>query len=67
MTTMGETVRNGVDTSVLFATLDAIKQQPGLPERFGRGGVDSLHDLLVASTRLASLGRGHSRVHWSAS
>jgi uncharacterized OsmC-like protein len=30
MTTMSETVRNGVDTSVLFATLDAVKQQPEL-------------------------------------
>jgi uncharacterized OsmC-like protein len=30
MTTMGEAVRNGVDTSVLFATLDAVKQQPEL-------------------------------------
>jgi len=27
---MTETVRNGVDTGVLFATLDAIKQQPEL-------------------------------------
>jgi hypothetical protein len=30
MTTMSEAVRNGVDTSVLFATLDAVKQQPEL-------------------------------------
>jgi uncharacterized OsmC-like protein len=30
MTTMTEAVRNGVDTSVLFATLDAVKQQPEL-------------------------------------
>ena len=30
MTTSAEAVRNGVDTSVLFATLDAIKQQPDL-------------------------------------
>ena len=30
MTTTSETVRNGVDTSVLFATLDAVKQQPEL-------------------------------------
>jgi uncharacterized OsmC-like protein len=30
MTTMTESVRNGIDTSVLFATLDAIKQQPEL-------------------------------------
>src|SRR5213082_1300971 len=30
MTTMTEAVRNGVNTRVLFATLDAIKQQPEL-------------------------------------
>jgi len=30
MTTMNEAVRNGVDTRVLFATLDAVKQQPEL-------------------------------------
>ena len=30
MTQMTEAVRNGVDTSVLFATLNAIKQQPDL-------------------------------------
>jgi uncharacterized OsmC-like protein len=30
MTTMTEAVRNGVDTAVLFATLDAVKQQPDL-------------------------------------
>jgi uncharacterized OsmC-like protein len=30
MTTATEAVRNGVDTSVLFPTLDAIKQQPEL-------------------------------------
>jgi uncharacterized OsmC-like protein len=30
MTTMSESVRNGVDTPVLFATLDAIKRQPEL-------------------------------------
>jgi uncharacterized OsmC-like protein len=30
MTTTTEGVRNGVDTSVLFATLDAVKQQPDL-------------------------------------
>jgi uncharacterized OsmC-like protein len=30
MTTLTQPVRNGVDTSVLFATLDAIKQQPDL-------------------------------------
>jgi uncharacterized OsmC-like protein len=30
MTHMTEAVRNGVDTSVLFATLNAIKQQPDL-------------------------------------
>jgi len=30
MTTMSEAVRNGVDTNVLFATLDAVKQQPEL-------------------------------------
>src|SRR5688572_10343198 len=30
MTKLTETVRNGVDTSVLFATLDAVKQQPEL-------------------------------------
>ena len=30
MTTMSEGVRNGVDTRVLFDTLDAIKQQPEL-------------------------------------
>src|SRR3989442_15851993 len=30
MTHMTEAVRNGVDTSVLFATLNAIKQQPEL-------------------------------------
>lgn len=30
MTSSTEAVRNGVDTSVLFATLDAIKQQPDL-------------------------------------
>src|SRR6266567_7158969 len=30
MTKMTEAVRNGVDTGVLFATLDAIKQQPEL-------------------------------------
>ena len=30
MTTTTQTVRNGVDTSVLFAMLDAIKQQPDL-------------------------------------
>jgi hypothetical protein len=28
MTTRTEAVRNGVHTGVLFATLDAIKQQP---------------------------------------
>jgi hypothetical protein len=30
MTTISEAVRNGVDTTVLFATLDAVKQQPEL-------------------------------------
>jgi uncharacterized OsmC-like protein len=30
MTKLTEAVRNGVDTSVLFATLDAVKQQPEL-------------------------------------
>jgi uncharacterized OsmC-like protein len=30
MTTMSEAVRNGVDTTVLFATLNAVKQQPEL-------------------------------------
>jgi uncharacterized OsmC-like protein len=30
MTTMTEAVRNGVDTGVLFATLDAVKQAPEL-------------------------------------
>ena len=30
MTQMTEAVRNGVDTSVLFATLNAVKQQPDL-------------------------------------
>ena len=30
MTIMSEAVRNGVDTTVLFATLDAVKQQPEL-------------------------------------
>src|SRR5438067_13387872 len=30
MTKITEAVRNGVDTSVLFATLDAVKQQPEL-------------------------------------
>jgi uncharacterized OsmC-like protein len=30
VTQMTETVRNGVDTSVLFATLNAVKQQPEL-------------------------------------
>ena len=30
MTTMSETVRNRVETRVLFATLDAVKQQPEL-------------------------------------
>src|SRR5437762_14145390 len=30
MTTMTEAVRNGVNTRVLFATLDAVKQQPEL-------------------------------------
>jgi uncharacterized OsmC-like protein len=30
MTAMSEAVRNGVDTKVLFATLDAVKQQPEL-------------------------------------
>jgi uncharacterized OsmC-like protein len=30
MTTSTEAVRNGVDTGVLFATLDALKRQPGL-------------------------------------
>jgi uncharacterized OsmC-like protein len=32
MTTLTEHVRNGVDTSVLFATLDAVKQQPELAQ-----------------------------------
>jgi uncharacterized OsmC-like protein len=30
MTTTSEAIRNGVDTTVLFATLDAVKQQPEL-------------------------------------
>lgn len=32
MTTATETIRNGVDTSILFATLDAIKDNPSLGE-----------------------------------
>lgn len=47
MTTTIETIRNGVDTSILFATLDAIKETPSLGQfqfRVENTWVDGSHN-----------------------
>ena len=60
--TITETVRNGVDTATLFATLDAIKAQPEIAAfqfRAQNRWIDGAHNRSTDQGLLRGLRRGH--------
>ncbi len=63
-TTMTETVRNGVDTATLFATLDAIKAQPEIAQfrfRATNRWIDGAHNRSTIKDFYAACGEDTSR------